>query len=325
MITMPIISFIIPIYKVEDYIGRCLSSIYDQKIDNTLFEVIAVNDGTPDNSMSIVLKFQKEYSNLQIVEQNNSGLSVARNSGLRKAKGEYIWFVDSDDWLAEGSIITILKYIDEYKPTLISSRLLFTWGDGRVRVTQNISSTVRVPNYKYIKECPVGASQRYIIKASLIKENKLSFYPGIYHEDAEFNPQIIYYAKDVLLIKEALYHYYQRENSIMTSWKLKNTLDYLLVASRIKDFSDNISDSKYRKALEFFSFKLLFRAFPYQKVCEIKEVRDKYLENKNKIKKTAVTQLFKNCYLTRKERLIALICFISPMLLLKIQNKKYKR
>ena len=113
-----ILSIIIPIYNVEQFIAQCIESIYSQHFPLERFEVIAVNDGTPDHSMDIVKRFAAKYSNLQIINQENKGLSVARNTGMQYAKGDYVWFIDSDDWLS-GTMPTEVLVSD------MSSRRLF--------------------------------------------------------------------------------------------------------------------------------------------------------------------------------------------------------
>ena len=91
------ISIIIPIFNVENYIFRCLDSIYSQGVDESCFEVIAVNDGSTDKSSDIVRKFQKEHSNILLFEKNNEGVSVARNLAVEKSSGDYLAFIDPDD------------------------------------------------------------------------------------------------------------------------------------------------------------------------------------------------------------------------------------
>ena len=102
---MPKFSIIIPVYNVEDYIKKCLDSVFNQTYTN--YEVIVVNDGTKDNSMKIV----KNYD-VRIINQENQGLSMARNNGVKKAKGEYILFLDSDDYLEENTLQEIENVLD---------------------------------------------------------------------------------------------------------------------------------------------------------------------------------------------------------------------
>ena len=104
------LSLIIPVYKVEAFIYQCLNSIFSQILGDENIEVIIINDGTPDNSIEIVRGFSS-FPQMKIVEQENQGLSVARNTGLCYAKGEYVWFIDSDDWLLPNAISDVLTHI----------------------------------------------------------------------------------------------------------------------------------------------------------------------------------------------------------------------
>ena len=91
------LSFIIPVYNVEKYIRTCIESIYQQDLDENSFEVIIVNDGTKDRSMEMIADLIEQHSNIIVINQENQGLSVARNNGIIKAMGEYIAMIDSDD------------------------------------------------------------------------------------------------------------------------------------------------------------------------------------------------------------------------------------
>lgn len=109
------LSIIIPIYNVEEFIEECLNSIILQVSESFPIEIIVVNDGTPDNSMTIVNRIQTRIPNLfRIINQENQGLSMARNNGLRVAKGEYVWFVDSDDYLLSNALLKVKEYIEKY-------------------------------------------------------------------------------------------------------------------------------------------------------------------------------------------------------------------
>ena len=109
----PKISVIIPVYNVEKYLPECLESILSQVKNNAIYEIVLVNDGTPDNSMDIAYSIVGRYSNVKVVNQENQGLSVARNIGLEHATGDYIWFIDSDDWLTDDAISIVMKAISE--------------------------------------------------------------------------------------------------------------------------------------------------------------------------------------------------------------------
>ena len=101
------LSIVIPVYNVEKYVNRCLLSVLNQKVSSNEYEIVIVNDGSTDSSLSIVEEMIESYNNVILVSQENAGLSAARNRGLLLAKGDYIWFVDSDDWIDDDSLISI--------------------------------------------------------------------------------------------------------------------------------------------------------------------------------------------------------------------------
>lgn len=107
------LSIIVPMYNVEKYIQRCLSSIINNKGFLENCELIVVNDGTKDNSESIARKIIEGLPNTQIIVQENQGLSAARNIGLSRAIGEYVWFIDSDDWIEPDAIKSLMNEIDK--------------------------------------------------------------------------------------------------------------------------------------------------------------------------------------------------------------------
>lgn len=121
---MILLSIIIPVYKVEKYIEKCLNSIFSNNINLSLCEVIVVNDGTPDNSMSIVDAYGAKYSNLKVINQANQGLSMARNNGIAMAKGQYVWCVDSDDWISHDCLNLIIRHISESNSDMFAVGLM---------------------------------------------------------------------------------------------------------------------------------------------------------------------------------------------------------
>ena len=105
------LSIIVPIYNVEAYVDRCFYSLCNQNLDKECYEIVAINDGTPDSSMQIVEKYACAYSNVCIVNQINQGVSVARNNGIKRSTGNYLLFVDPDDWIAPDSLKSIYDYL----------------------------------------------------------------------------------------------------------------------------------------------------------------------------------------------------------------------
>lgn len=214
MITL---SIIIPIYNVEKYINKCLDSIFINSIDINLFEVIIVDDGTPDRSMELVSEYTKLFTNVTIITQENKGLGEARNSGVKFAKGKYLWFVDSDDWLVENAIYNIINLLDLYKPDILAIDYIYSTGEKSAIKNYAKSGHIYTGkdylNINYVQN-PV---QYYVISSSFYITNSLNFKKGIYHEDSLFTPKALFFANSVMFYNQPCYIYNVREGSIMTS------------------------------------------------------------------------------------------------------------
>ena len=107
------LSIVIPVYNTEKYLEKCLASCVNQEVEKADYEIVVVDDGTKDNAMAIALRYQENYPNIKIFSQENAGLSAARNMGLSHCSGDYVWFVDSDDYIEEGSLSLIFNKIEE--------------------------------------------------------------------------------------------------------------------------------------------------------------------------------------------------------------------
>ena len=105
------LTIVIPAYKVEKYIAKCIQSCLNQDVPEKEYEIVVVNDGTPDKSAIIAKEFAAKHANIKVIDQDNQGLSVARNTGIHYSKGDYIWFVDSDDYIADNCLARIIHLI----------------------------------------------------------------------------------------------------------------------------------------------------------------------------------------------------------------------
>lgn len=235
-----LISIIIPVYNVEQFVGKCLSSIFSQKVDKELYEVVIVNDGTKDGSMDIVRPYVEKNENAILIEQENLGLSCARNTGLAKAEGDYVWFVDSDDWLEDGAINNVIRYINEYDVDMITMPLMQRFKDSQKdRLDYLVDKDTISRNHKILCNYGFkGAIQRNIIKRRILIDNGIYFYPHIFHEDMLFGPQVSYLARKVLLLKNSYYNYRQSANSIMHNVSMKNAFDLIEVHKQLMKFKD---------------------------------------------------------------------------------------
>ena len=232
------LSIIIPVYKVEKYIEKCLLSCLKQDVSYEDYEIIVINDGSPDNSLVIAKRIANLYSNIRIINQENQGLSGARNTGIKYAVGEYIWFIDSDDYIEENCLGRIVSYLKDgldilqlqYRLVYENKRLSV---DGKVYKIDGIRTGIEIMKQGGL---PVPAPFS-ILRLKFIRENNLQFVVGIYHEDCEFKPRVTYLANKIQSDTIICYNYLQRDSgSITSSFKVKNGLDLLKVNNLLLDF-----------------------------------------------------------------------------------------
>lgn len=218
------ISIIVPVYNVEEYIKRCMDSLIDQSFE--AYEIIVVNDGTKDNSMEYVYKLQSEYKNIIICEQENKGLSAARNTGIARAKGEYLIFCDSDDALEQNCLQKLYnEAINKNLDILLYDAKAFDRTEHEIMVNEYIRENFTeevLSGREMLKELVdkkqyAASACMFLIKRKLIIENNLKFMENILHEDELFTPIVLITAKRVEHRGWPVYLRYIREGSIITS------------------------------------------------------------------------------------------------------------
>lgn len=239
------LSIIIPVYKVEKYVRQTILSIINQ--EHALFnqtEVIIVNDGTPDKSIEVIKDLIDGHPNITLIEQKNQGLSIARNNGLAVAKGEYVWFVDSDDWIADNALKDLFPYLDGKNDTVVI---------GAIEVWDNKTNDFHVyfPTEETMtgKDCfRKNCAQYYtsvltIYRTDFLKQNNISFLPRVLHEDNEFCPIVSYLSTRTTFIPNKLYYIRRATNdgrqSITTTVNPKRAYDGLIVCDSLLQFSKN--------------------------------------------------------------------------------------
>lgn len=205
------ISIIIPVYNMEKYLEKCLNSIFNNKIENIELEVICVNDGSMDSSLDILNAFLNNYPDLlKVITIENSGVSNARNIGIKAAKGEYITFIDSDDWVSEDFIEKIHNAIkDNPESELFIFDTIFAGQKEEIH-EEHISDTIyNTENHACCK----------VFKKNIVEKNNILFPVNIkLGEDMVFTFKYIFSINNYLYINEAIYYYrYSREGSTMTS------------------------------------------------------------------------------------------------------------
>lgn len=237
------ISLVIPVYNVEKYLARCLDSCVHQDLAADEYEIIVVNDGSPDGSREIAEKYVSEYVNIKLYNQENGGLSIARNNGLAKAQGGYVWFVDSDDWIEENCLKEIVEKMDAQNLDMLQIGYMEAYDDGRTIKSDRglfggCMSGCDVMKSQYIP----APAQFTIYRRSFLERFTLRFYPRIYHEDAEFKPRAMFFAQRFASLNKHVYYYYQRPNgSIMSQYNIKRGMDVLTVCNNLCKFEEDTS------------------------------------------------------------------------------------
>lgn len=218
----PLISVIIPFYNVEQYIGQCLESIFNQNLPEEDYEVICVNDASPDNSREIVLEFQKKHSNLILVEHDiNKKLGPARNTGRSVATGKYIWNIDSDDYIKPNSLSTILdNCIAEDLDVLIFNFDHCNNNIEKLNVAYPFTDTEVFTGIEFINKYCLGNFHEIspiwtqVYKREFLDVNEIFSPPINMGEDVPFTLKALLVAKRIRSITDSCYAYRLNENSL---------------------------------------------------------------------------------------------------------------
>ena len=220
------VSVIVPVYNVEKYLKDCLNSVINQTLED--IEIICVNDGSTDNSLAILEDYAEKDSRIKIINQKNKGLSGARNTGMKHVQGEYILFLDSDDWLNDDALFELYwSHLYDNLDMLFFQTVDYYEEDGRYELNQFGGMTAiddsfegKIFNYKdvapIIFKMPHSAFNK-LYSTSFLQRINASFPEGINYEDLAFFYDVFLKAEKVSILKKELLFYRIRENSISTS------------------------------------------------------------------------------------------------------------
>lgn len=236
------ISLILPVYNVELYVEQCLLSCINQNIPSTDYEIIVVNDGTKDNSLEIVNRIASQYDNIIVVSQENAGLSAARNKGLSLAKGDYVWFIDTDDYIKESCLKEITEKFENNNLDALSIAAVNFYGDGSIEARR----VYKNDNIVYNGNDALALSYYYvcapftIYRREFLLKHNLKFMLGVFHEDNEFTLRAYYFLNRVSSYSPVLYFVRQNPTSITRSVNPKKSYDCIEVAKSLSYFNDSI-------------------------------------------------------------------------------------
>lgn len=233
---MPLISVIIPVYNVEQHLEKCLKSVLNQTFRD--FEVICVNDGSTDGCAKILDKYAAKDKRLSVITQKNQGLSVARNTGLAKAKAEYIAYVDSDDFVHSEFLQKLYEVAQAYKADIVGCDFAKIYDEDSLPNIQNVKPK------QYQPALPVLLHRKNFIHFNVWNKlytrdiiRGIDFVPGIYFEDWVYNSCVFAGAQNFVWIGEKLYGYRISDNSIMRSrFNRKKLDDYVAGIHAVRKF-----------------------------------------------------------------------------------------
>lgn len=282
------LSYILPIYNVEQYVAQCLDSIFSQDLPEDDYEVICVNDCSTDGSLKILKQYQSVHPHMQILTfEQNRGLSAARNEGIRIARGKYIWFVDSDDFIGTNVTSQLLQKAEaDDLEVLLFNYCDFEDGVGITREPHTFSNHEILAGIQFVNEVfgdafvyHLGYVVRFLLKREYIVQSHLSFPEGQYWEDTVYFPKAILGAQRVASADVLGYYYRKNSSSISggksTTWSLKKIYDYSIkVGIEMWRYSEEIRDidSHWSRVLKKNSLNR-FKSFPFKLWKRIKNCK----------------------------------------------------
>lgn len=293
------VSVVVPIYKVENYLERCINSIISQSYSN--LEILLVNDGSPDNCGAIAEIYAKKDSRIMVLHKKNGGLSDARNYGMRFVTGEYTLFVDSDDWLHTKMVEIAVEHMKQFKADVVQTAFYYAY-DNFLLYDQRCYSIDNPPmvfsNTELMKELMVNEKVKNfawgkLFRTELIKD--ILFKKGVLFEDVFWTYKVFQHINKYVLLHQPLCFYYHRDDSIVAAYSLRN-LDILKgMLERhqfIKTHYKSLADESYKGILKesILQYNLLIRKRSIDRKGKEKKKIKMYIKNHKKELKRAVSK-----------------------------------
>ncbi|MDF7676946.1 glycosyltransferase [Neisseriaceae bacterium ESL0693] len=259
-----LLSVIIPVYNVKSYLAICLDSILQQTYPH--LEIICVDDGSTDGSDIILDQYAGQDARIKVIHQQNGGMSAARNAGIKIATGQYITFVDSDDYInPETYSLCIPLFLMDIDVVIFAAQLI----DGKKYLNKNDDDYFEVHHQNKVQITPEVLSHENVMawnkiyKSDIIKSNNILFFDGLWYEDVGFFWQYMSFVQHAYFLRNQLYHYRRHPGTIMFSTFLGNdrAIDRLIIYSkllsfwqtnkRFKPFIDEVGAVLFEKAFYF--------------------------------------------------------------------------
>lgn len=248
------LSIIVPVYNVELYLESCVDSIFQQEMNDDDFEVILVNDGSTDQSGIILKQLEKKYSNLIVIDQENGGMSNARNTGMSMAKGKYLLFLDSDDTLVPSTIKEVLDKTEGCHAEISICRMNIFDNVGSCKVSSDFTVFDQIVTGEEALLSGINLSSvcGNLYLRSFLLSHQLRFIEGITHEDVMFSLQATVWAKRLISYDNITYNYLWHDGSMNRNNNLsslrKSLMSDLVIAHEEIKLSDNMQIGNFLRS-----------------------------------------------------------------------------
>ena len=270
---MPKVSIIVPIYNVEEYLKRCIDSLVNQTLQD--IEIILVNDGSTDDSEKIAKEYYEKYKGKIIyLEKENGGLSDARNYGIPYATGEYIAFLDSDDYIEKNAYEEMYNKAQEENADYVECDFVWEYPD-RKREDKKIEYRNK---HEMLAFCRVVAWNK-LIKRSLLEKYDIKFPKGLRYEDVEFTYMLIPHIQKTAYVEKCFVHYTQRKNSIANVQNERTAEIFIVLQHVIDYYKMNGFYNEYKEELEY-NYTRYLLCSSLKRICKIpdKNKRDELIQ-----------------------------------------------
>ena len=255
------LSIVVPVYNVEKYLKKCLDSLVSQTLKD--IEIIVVNDGSKDDSQIIIDDYKKKYSKIiKSFIKENGGLSDARNFGIAKAKGEYIAFLDSDDYVKKDAYEKMYLKAKEKNFDMVVCDFVYAYNDHNDLAYSNVKKDIFDRNMiKNLYSNIYPAAWNKIYRRKVLIDNQILFKKGVWFEDVEFIYRLLPFISNVGVVNEDLIYYVQRDSSITKTYD-KRLYDHVNNWDGILDFYRNRQlYNDYKKELEYAYVRYVYATF----------------------------------------------------------------
>lgn len=309
-------SLIVPVYNVDKYLKFCLASIEEQDFYD--YELILIDDGSTDNSGAVCDFYASNHKNVKVLHQKNGGLSSARNAGLRLANGKYVIFIDSDDYIAHGTLRKFHDVTEKNPVDIVAAYGYKMIAEGQCVNREDFRKGYDkvVSGQKYYTErlyegIYSAASVFYITKLSVIHENHLQFEEGLLHEDELWTPKLLCCSDSVLDVKFRFYYYRTTNTTSITRNPLstrKRAMSRITISHLLKKEYDNNSKYHIPALADNASAQYMYGIY----IGDLLHDKEFTVERRFPLQ----------CAKTLKYKLKALLFFVSPELACKLRKRK---